>query len=171
MNQSAARLALVLLFAAMPMAHAADAARQGEVASRGAEVMPFNLKATQHIFTKTGFGGIQTVVARNRGDREQVKLVRQHLHEIQGQFQRGDFAAPAQIHGMDMPGLAQLRAAPPGTIRIAYRNVAGGARLSYRTRNPEMVAALHEWFDAQLADHGPDAMAGHEHHHGAMHGN
>lgn len=170
MNQSALRLALVLLFATMPMAHAADAARQGEVASRGAEVMPFSLKATQHIFTETSSGGTQTVVARNRADREQVGLVRRHLHEIQQQFQRGDFAAPAHIHGMDMPGLDRLRAAPPGTIRIGYRNVAGGAQLSYRTRNPELVAALHDWFDAQLADHGPDAMAGHEHHHGGMHG-
>jgi hypothetical protein len=31
------------------------------------------------------------------------------------------------------------------------------------------VAALHQWFDAQLSDHGADAMAGHMHHdHGVM---
>ncbi len=168
MKDSSLRFALALLLA-MPLAHAADAARQGEVARRGADVMPFSLKATQHIFTKTSTGGTQTVVARNHADREQVRLVRQHLHEIQQQFRRGDFAGPAHIHGEDMPGLAQLKAAPPGAIRIGYRNVAGGAELSYRTRNPELVSALHEWFDAQLADHGPDAMAGHEHHHGGMH--
>src|SRR5512140_2864033 len=98
MNRSALRLALALLVATMPLAHAADAARQGEVATRGADVMPFSLKATQHIFTKTGSGGTQTVVARNRADREQVRLVREHLREIQAQFRRGDFAAPAHIH-------------------------------------------------------------------------
>jgi hypothetical protein len=30
------------------------------------------------------------------------------------------------------------------------------------------VAALHQWFDAQLADHGKDAMAGHAQHGGGM---
>jgi hypothetical protein len=171
MNRSALHLALALLVATMPLAHAADAARQGEVATRGADVMPFSLKATQHIFTKTGSGGTQTVVARNRADREQVRLVREHLRQIQGEFRRGDFAGPSHIHGEDMPGLAQLKAAPAGAIGISYRNVPGGAQLSYRTRRPELVSALHEWFDAQLSDHGPDAMAGHEHHHAGMHGN
>ena len=171
MNRSALRLALALLVATIPPAHAADTTRQGEVATRGADVMPFSLKATQHIFTKTGSGGTQTVVARDRADREQVRLVREHLHQIQREFRRGDFAGPAHIHGEDMPGLAQLKTAPTGAISIGYRNVAGGAQLSYRTRKPELVAALHEWFDAQLSDHGADAMAGHEHHHAGMHGN
>lgn len=34
---------------------AADADRQAEVAQRGAEVMPFSLKATTHIFTNGSF--------------------------------------------------------------------------------------------------------------------
>lgn len=63
-----------------------------------------------------------------------------------------------------MPGLAQLKAAKPGEISIAYRDVKGGAELTYRTRKAELVSALHAWFDAQLSDHGADAMAGHLHH-------
>ena len=44
-----------------------------------------------------------------------------------------------------------------------------GAELTYRTADPKLVAALHKWFNAQLSDHGADAMAGHQHHdHGAM---
>jgi hypothetical protein len=31
-----------------------------------------------------------------------------------------------------------------------------------------LVSALHRWFDAQLADHGKDAMDGHSNHSGAM---
>ncbi|WP_255556538.1 hypothetical protein [Methylococcus sp. Mc7] len=30
-----------------------------------------------------------------------------------------------------------------------------------------MITAIHQWFDAQLADHGPDAIPGHPH--GAVH--
>lgn len=165
------RILFLTLTTALPLAAtAADAAREAEVARRGPDVMPFDLKATQHIFTKTADGGVQRVVARRKGDRQQVKLVRAHLRDIESEFRKGDFSGPAHIHGEDMPGLAQLRAAKPGDIRIAYREVAGGAELAYRTRKPELVPALHKWFDAQVSDHGPDAMAGHEHmHRGGAH--
>ena len=43
-------------------AAAADAQRQAEVAKLGADVMPFSLKATTHIF-KTAEGGIQRMSA------------------------------------------------------------------------------------------------------------
>jgi hypothetical protein len=161
---------LLALAAAGALAQPADAQRQAEVARRGGDVMPFSLAATQHVFTKTTQGGTQRVVARDPHDAAQVKLVRRHLREIEAQFRRGDFSGPAHIHGEDMPGLAELKAAKPGQVAISYREVRGGAELSYRTRNPHLVAALHSWFDAQLSDHGHDAMAGHEQHHGGMQG-
>jgi len=143
------------------MAAMANAQRQADVAGRGAEVMPFSLDATLHVFTKTAEGGVQKVVARRAGDATQVKLVREHLKEIRGQFLKGDFSGPAHIHGMQMPGLADLQAAKPGQVAIAYRDVPQGAQLTYATADPVLVAALHEWFDAQVSDHGKDAMAGH----------
>jgi hypothetical protein len=63
-----------------------------------------------------------------------------------------------------MPGLAALRHAPPGRLAITYREVPAGAELVYRTRDPHLAHALHDWFDAQLADHGRDAMPGHAEH-------
>ncbi len=143
------------------MAMMADAQRQSEVANRGKDVMPFTLAATTHIFTKDAQGGIQRVVAKRSSDTAQVKLVRKHLHEIREQFLHGDFAGPSHIHGQDMPGLAAQKAAKPGEIAIAYKDVKGGAELRYTTADAELVAALHEWFDAQLSDHGKDAMEGH----------
>jgi len=161
-------VACVTAAAALP-AVAADAQRQADVARRGADVMPFNLKATTHIFTKSADGGVQRVVAKNAADAGQVKLVREHLHEIQMQFLKGDFSGPTHVHGAQMPGLAKLKAATPGEIAVACQDVDAGAELVYRTTNPQLVEALHEWFDAQLSDHGADAMAGHAHHpeHGA----
>lgn len=162
-------LALTGAVLAQPMDHAAHMAeatkaqREAEVAKRGVDVMPFSLPATTHIFTKTANGGVQQVVARKVSDTVQVRLVRQHLREIRGQFLKGDFAGPSHIHGEDMPGLAELQAARPGQIAIAYRDIRGGAQLTYSTRQASLVAALHAWFDAQLSDHGRDAMAGHHH--------
>lgn len=163
--------ALLAITSFIPLASAAaDAKRQAEVAERGKAVMPFNLKATTHVFTKTTNGGIQRVVAKDAGDAGQVKLVRQHLREIEGQFLAGDFSGPTTIHGQDMPGLAQLRKARPGQIAIAYQEVKGGAQLEYKTADAALVAALQQWFDAQLSDHGSDAMQGHMHHHADMPG-
>jgi hypothetical protein len=147
----------------------AEETRQGEVARRGPEVMPFTLGATTHVFTKTVDGGIQQVIAKDPADATQIRLVRSHLQDIRARFARGDFSGPTRIHGADMPGLAALKAAEPGAIVLTYRELPDGAELSYRAGSPRLVQALHLWFDAQLADHGADAMAEHPHRHGDMH--
>lgn len=141
----------------------AEAQRQAEVAGRGNDVMPFSLAATTHIFTKNAEGGVQRVVAKKSADLAQVKLTRQHLGEIREQFLKGDFSGPSHVHGQDMPGLADLKAAKPGQIAIAYKDVKGGAELTYTTSDATLVAALHKWFDAQLSDHGKDAREGQAH--------
>lgn len=158
--------AVLLALVGLPLtALSADPSRQAEVSRRGPDVMPFSLAATTHIFTKTPQGGTQRVVAKRASDANQVNLVREHLRDIQGQLRKGDFSGPAHIHGGDMPGLAELRAAAPGLIVIDYQEVPGGAELTYKTSDKALVAALHRWFDAQLSDHGADAMEGHQHQH------
>ena len=139
----------------------ADAQLQAEVSERGRDVMPFDLAATTHIFTRTAEGGTQQVVARKSTDAAEVKLARQHLKEIREQFLKSDFSGPTHIHGQDMPGLSDLKAAKPGQIAIDYKDVKGGGQLTYKTADATLVAALHKWFAAQLSDHGKDAMEGH----------
>ncbi|SEJ83908.1 hypothetical protein SAMN05192539_102023 [Paraburkholderia diazotrophica] len=129
--------------------------------------MPFSLKATTHYFTRTKDGGVQRVIVKDASDAQQIALVREHLRAIQQQFRNGDFSGPTHIHGQAMPGLAELKAAKPGQIEIEYKDVHAGAELIYRSADKMLVNALHEWFDAQLSDHGPNAKAGHEHHHNA----
>lgn len=142
-------------------AYSDDAQRQAEVAQRGPDVMPFSLKDTTHFFTKSNHGGTQRVIAKDVSDPTQTRLVREHLRDIQGQFLQGDFSGPSHIHGNEMPGLSQLKAAQPGQLTIEYRELPGGAELTYQTSNSDLVSALHRWFDAQLSDHGADAMEGH----------
>ena len=163
-------LAFALALALPLSTLAADARRQADVVQRGKDVMPFDVKASTHIFTKTTDGGIQRVVAKNVNDATTTKSVRSHLQDIRKEFLAGDFAGPAHIHGEDMPGLAELRSAKPGQVRIGYRDVKGGAELVFKTSDPGLVTALHRWFDAQLSDHGPDAMDGHQHGHAGMPG-
>lgn len=156
-------ICIAIAFAMPFSAIAAVTQQQAEVAKRGKDIMPVSLKATTHVFFKTAYGGVQRVVVKNAADTAQVSLVRTHLQSIRQQFLKGDFEGPSHIHGANMLGLNELRAAKPGQITINYQDD-GGAELEYRTSSSAMVAALHKWFDAQVADHGADAMAGHHQH-------
>ena len=130
--------------------------RQAEVAERGASVMPFDLDATTHRFESRDDGLVQTVVADDANDGDQVALVRGHLADEAGRFAAGDFGDPAAIHGDDMPGLAAL-AAGAERVDVAYADVPGGARITFSTGDPDLVDALHRWGDAQVGDHGDHA--------------
>lgn len=139
---------------------AADPSRQAEVSARGANVMPFEWKA---LFSKKQDGGVQQVVAKNPKDQTQIRLIREHLKQIATQFTKGDFSAPTHIHGSSMPGLNELKKAKPGEIRFSYQNLSDGGQIEYSTANAQLIAALHQWFDAQVSDHGADAKEGHQH--------
>ena len=154
-----------LIFLITPV-HAAEPAseqRLDEVAGRGAHVMPFDLEKTTHIFSKTDTGGIQQVIAKDQSDSEQVNLIRLHLSEIAKAFRQGDFSNPEKIHGTTMPGLAELRAAKPGQIKIVYKELPDGAEITYATHIEKLRRAIHQWFDVQLSDHARHAVPGHSH--------
>jgi hypothetical protein len=144
----------------------ADEKRLDEVAERGSHVMPFDLEKTTHIFTKTETGGIQKVVVKNISDQEQVSLIRTHLSEIFNEFKQGDFSNPEKIHGEGMPGLSELKAAKPGEIKIEYKALPTGAQIDYSTESPQLINAIHQWFDAQLSDHARHAIPDHVRQHG-----
>ena len=134
--------------------------RQEEVAERGREVMPFDLDATTHTFETARNGGTQTVTS-DRDDRDQIALVRSHLRAEAEAFRAGDFDDPAAIHGDEMPGIGEMvEGTRSGEVDIAYAEVAGGARLTYTSDDPALVAAIHAWFDAQVSDHGAHARGG-----------
>jgi hypothetical protein len=130
--------------------------RQAEVAGRAAEVMPFDLEATTHRFEPTGTGLIETVVADDPTDADQIGLVRGHLADEAERFRGGDYRDPAAIHGEDMPGLAELEAGAE-RVTITLHELADGARLTFASDDPSLVDALHRWGEAQTTDHGRHA--------------
>jgi len=145
-----------------------ERSREAAVAERGATVMPFSLDATTHVFDATATGGSQRVVADDPRDRDQIRLIRQHLREEAAAFQRGDFADPASIHGEEMPGLAALQGGFK-RIEVSYLDLPDGAEIAYRTDDPALAAALADWFEAQLRDHGGDATTGDDANHSSHH--
>jgi len=130
--------------------------RQAQVEARGAGVMPFDQNRTTHIFRASATGGVQVVIAKDARDTKQIALIRSHLHDEARRFAGGDFSDPMAIHGMRMPGLGELRR-NIARVRVEYSSVPGGARISYTTVDPALLGSLHDWFDAQLMDHGTHA--------------
>ncbi len=138
--------------------------RLDDVAQRGRHVMPFKLEQTLHIFSKTKSGGIQQVRVKNPEHTEQIKLIRKHLAKIADEFRQGQFTDPEKIHGTDMPGLASLRKARDDQLKISYQELPDGAEIIYSASNPELITAIHQFFDAQLSDHARHAISGHAMH-------
>ncbi len=131
--------------------------RQEEVATRGAQVMPFDLEQTMHVFERLADGGLQTVTAKDSADSAQIALVQAHLQAEAEKFHRGDFFDPAKIHGADMPGLAALQSGAQH-IDVQYAALPNGAQIRYTTTDSGLIMALHHWFAAQLSDHGHHAV-------------
>jgi hypothetical protein len=148
-----ASVALMVLYT-VPMLPAQT--RQEEVAKRGAKVMPFDLEQTTHVFQKLDDGGLQKVVVKDPSNKKQIALIQTHLREESEKFRKGDFSDPAKIHGEDMPGLAQLKAGA-AKVDIRYTALPDGAQIRYTAKDPKLVTALHQWFAAQLSDHGHHA--------------
>ena len=109
--------------------------RQAEVAKLGAQVMPFDLGQTTHIFKNLDNGGLQQVIAKAGADAAQVSLIQTHLSQEAENFRTGDFSDPAQIHGNAMPGLAVLRERA-SEIDVQYTTLDNGAQIDYITTDP-----------------------------------
>lgn len=158
---------LLLLLSAVGAAQAIEEPvspkRLDEVAERGSKVMPFNLEKTLHIFNKTEKGGIQQVIAKDASDNEQITLARKHLAEIAARFAQGDFSGPRRIHGNDMPGVKELSAGAE-RVRFVYQDLPNGGQIEYVSDVPELIEAIHRYFDAQLSDHARHVMPGGRHH-------
>ena len=150
-------LAVVVLIASACGSGGAELAeRQAVVAEAGAQVMPFALDETTHIFTDTPSGGRQDVVADNPTDDFNVEQIREHLSEEFARFRIGDFSDPEAIHGPEMPGLATLKIRFD-EVDIVYSETETGAAITYTASDPDVVNAIHLWFAAQTSDHGTHA--------------
>jgi hypothetical protein len=110
-----------------------------------------------HVFRDLPDGGVQRVVAKDARDRGQVGLVRAHLRAEARRFAHGDYGDPAAIHGRAMPGLGELSRGYEN-VHVTYADVPGGGSIRYASADPRLIAALHRWFAAQGADHGPHAV-------------
>ena len=130
-------------------------------AEKEAEVMPFDLDRTLHIFQDTASGGIQKVIVNDESDQINIKLIREHLKKEAELFAQGLFNDPGYLHGDDMPGLEALKqAGADGRLVVEYKDIEAGGQIIYSSIDLSVVIALHLWFQAQVLDHGNHAVIG-----------
>ncbi len=130
--------------------------RQHMIHSESHMVMPFDMNKVTHYFIKNDSGGVLMVKVKEVNDTMQTELIRKHLKHEKDLFTDADFKDPKTLHGTNMPGLKKLTESA-GKYSVNYSEVPAGAKLIFSSKDPEVVNALHEWFDAQLKDHGSDA--------------
>lgn len=135
-----------------------QSAQDDGFAERERAVMPFDMDATLHIFEDTATGGVQRVVVNDANDTENIALIRSHLKEEAKNFAIGDFGDPSFLHGEAMAGLKALQTAgEQGLLEVSYNDLESGGQIVYSSSNPEVIIALHLWFQAQVSDHGEHA--------------
>ncbi len=158
-------IGLLLFSTITPALEKADPKQTDEMRQRMQQVVPYALDQTLQTFTKTIHGGVQHVIAKAADNTRQIKLIQQHLLKLANEFRKGDFSAAERIHGADMGGLVQLKTAKTDDIKFEYKALPNGAQIHYTTEYPQFDQALHEWFDAQISDHGNAEISEHIQHH------
>jgi hypothetical protein len=126
--------------------------------SRGQAVMGVDQYTSAHVFEDLSDGG-RIVLDRDDGsDTAGIGAIRQHMRDIAGAFQAGDFAGPFQVHAGEVPGTSVMTARR-ATITYAAIDRPRGAEVRIRTTDSTAVAAIHAFLAFQRTAH---HAAGHE---------
>ena len=121
---------------------------------RGRTVMPFDLDETDTPPLAVSDGLVQTVVTDDPTDERQVRLVRDHLRDEAARSRT--VTSVTLLVSMETTCQASTAfATTPGAVAVTDRAIRGGGDLTYFTRNPELVDALHLWGEAQTRDRRP----------------
>jgi hypothetical protein len=123
-----------------------------EVKKHGAEAMGFDQDKTTHHFRLYKDGGGVEVQANDAADNASTEHIRAHLQEQATKFAAGDFSAPHHTHSQLPPGAATMKKLR-SRIRYEYQPLDRGGRLRITTRDPQALAAVHDFLRFQIEDH------------------
>ena len=152
--RSSAILAIAALAACTARKEAAVTADSGFAAlqQRGETAMGVNQYTSAHVFEPLPTGG-RIVLQRKETDSIGESSIRLHMRTIATAFAKGDFALPGFVHAMaDVPGTARMKELR-ADITYTARDLPRGAEVVISTKNPEAVAAIHEFLAFQRMDH------------------
>ena len=126
--------------------------RQEGVNERGDHAMGFSHEKVTHHFRLTVGGGVIEVVANDPKDATSLEQIRTHLAHIAKLFKEGDFSMPMFTHGEAPSGVAAMTRLK-GDITYTFESLERGGRVRIETRNPDAIAAIHDFLRYQIKDH------------------
>lgn len=122
--------------------------------SRGAVHMGVDQYTSTHRFESLSDGG-RIVLQRDTTDPADVTQIRRHLEEITRSFEQGDFRIPGRVHDQAVPGTGAMRARRD-RISYEFRELPRGGEVRIVTRDPDALAAVHEFLAFQRQEHRTD---------------
>ena len=129
-----------------------DHSKHQEMEHRGNQGMGFDQQKTTHHFVLRKDGGAIQVTAKSAGDKDSLEEIRMHLQHIRRAFQSGEFNIPMFVHDQTPPGVPEMTKLK-GEIRYKYEPIENGGRVLISSRNPEAVAAVHDFLKFQITEH------------------
>lgn len=118
---------------------------------RGKMAMGVDQYASQHQFDILPGGG--RIALEMKGDDSlSIAQIRAHLKLIEHAFQAGDFSTPEFVHMRSMPG-TDIMSRNKARIAYSYADLPRGGEIRITTKDPESLAAIHEFMSAQRGDH------------------
>lgn len=122
------------------------------VDERGDHVMGFDHTKTTHHFLLSATGGSIEVAVNDPGDTASRDAIRSHLSHVAGMFADGNFEAPMLIHDRVPPGVPTMKR-KKAVIGWKYEEMPEGGRVRITTKDPDALAAIHEFLRFQIDDH------------------
>ena len=118
---------------------------------RGKMAMGVDQYESQHRFDILPSGG-RIALEMKGNDSLSVAQIRAHLKLIEHAFQAGDFSTPQFVHMRAMPG-TDIMSRNKARIAYSYADLPRGGEVRITTKDPESLAAIHEFMSAQRGDH------------------
>jgi len=127
---------------------------------RGETAMGVDQYTSRHVFEPSPDGG-RIVLQRQEGEGEGegeadsagTETIRAHMRTIAAAFSNGDFALPGFVHATsEVPGTAVMKKLH-AEITYSPRDLPRGGEVLISTKNPQAVAAVHEFLAFQRMDH------------------
>jgi hypothetical protein len=119
--------------------------------ARGKMAMGVDQYASAHQFEVLPDGG-RIELQMKSDDSLSVAQIRAHLRLIEHAFQAGDFTTPAFVHMKAMPGTATM-SRKRDVITYTYADLPRGGEVRITSKDPDAVAAIHEFLAAQTREH------------------
>jgi len=127
-----------------------------EVQQRTQQVVPYALDQTQLTFTRTVHAAFSMLSPISR-QYPANKIDPGKSTKMANDFRRGDFLWRTNTWRR-YAGASAVKKAETDDIKYEYKELPNGAQIHYSTEYPQYVQALHEWFDAQMSEHGNEVI-------------